>query len=543
MTVPLPAAVEGRTLRWVRVCVVALVALGFFFRFAGLGSKVFWWDETHTGRAIAGSFWPEILEDIYDGQVLTRDEILVHQFPREGRTTVTTMRVLVWEDPRQVPLYFVLARFWVKVFGASTTILRAFSAVLSMICLPLTFLLARELFGRSLEAWVAVGLVAVSPVHLVYAQEARQYVLWVDLVLLSSWLLLLAVKRTSERGRPAWLWFVLYTGAIGLTLITHLLTVLVMAAHLLFVVASERFRLTTAVWLTAAAELVVTLLFSPWALSILAEAEHRAWIPWAATDVGFTKWLRMVIGSYARPFFDIDVGIVHLKFIDQAPGVFVLALVLAGVALLIRWAPRQSRMFLLILGLTCSMPMIAVDLFSGGLRTVVIRYQFPVVIAMQLCVAYVIARLLTSSEQRWRRGGAWTAAVLVVCGILSCVFYWRADVWWNKASARGLLAATGFIERSSAPLVVSSNSDGHSMGTVMSLAHASSDRSRFLLVVEPEMPVIPDEFEDVFLWSVSEAMLDRLTDSGWRVQEVDAPDLHRLSRPNVEIAGGSPPAW
>lgn len=121
--------------------------------------------------------------------------------------------------------------------------------------------------------------------------------------------------------------------------------------------------------------------------------------------------------------------------------------------------------------------------------------------------------------------------------------YGRTDVWWNRASARGLLAATEFIERSSAPLVVSSNSDGHSMGTVMSLAHASSDRSRFLLVVEPEMPVIPDEFEDVFLWSVSEAMLDRLTDSGWRVQEVDAPDLHRLSRPNVEIAAGSPPVW
>jgi uncharacterized membrane protein len=187
------------------------------------------------------------------------------------------------------------------------------------------------------------------------------------------------------------------------------------------------------------------------------------------------------------------------------------------------------------------MPMIAVDLFSGGLRTVVIRYQFPVVIAMQLCVAYVIARLLTSSEQRWRRGGAWTAAVLVVCGIFSCVFYWRADVWWNKASARGLLAATGFIERSSAPLVVSSNSDGHSMGTVMSLAHASSDRSRFLLVVEPEMPVIPDEFEDVFLWSVSEAMLDRLTDSGWRLEMVGVPDLHRLSRPSLDVAAGSPP--
>ena len=537
MTVQPFAGAEDRLLRWVRVCALTLVVGGLLFRFCGLGSKVFWWDETHTGRAIAGSFWPEIVEDIFDGQVHTRDEILVHQFPREGRTTVTTMRVLVWEDPRQTPLYFVLARAWVKIFGSSTTILRAFSAVLSIITLPLAFLLGRELFWRSMEGWIVVGLIAVSPLHLVYAQEARQYVLWLDLVLLSCWLLLLALKRTRERGRPAWLWFALYTGAIGLTLITHLLTVLVMAAHLFFVVASERLRLTVAVWLTAASQLVVALLFLPWALSILAEAPHRAWIPWATTDVPFGHWLRMLIGSYARPFFDIDTGIPDLKFIDQAPAVFVLALVLAGVALLIRWAPPQSRLFLLILGLTCSMPMIVADLFSGGWRTVVIRYQFPAVIAMQLCVAFAIAHLLTSSERRWRRAGAGMAVLLVACGVFSCVLYGRADVWWNKGRARALLAATEYVERWPAPLVVSSG-----MGTSLSLAHAASDRTRFLLVEDPDMPVIPDEFEDVFLWGVSEGMLDRFANAGWRLEEVDVPDLHRLSRPNADIAGGSPPS-
>jgi uncharacterized membrane protein len=542
MTAQPSAAAEDRVLRWVRVCAIALVVVGLLFRFSGLGSRVFWWDETHTGRAIAGSFWPEVVEDIYDGQVLTRDEILLHQFPREGRTTVTTMRVLVWEDPRQVPLYFVLARAWVIIFGSSTAILRAFSAVLSIISLPLAFLLGRELFRRSMEGWIIVGLIAVSPMHLVYAQEARQYVLWLDLVLLASWLLLLALKRTQEWGRPAWLCFVLYTCAIGLALITQLLTVLVMAAHLLFVVASERFRLAVAVWLTAAAQFVVALLFLPWALSILAEAQHRAWIPWATTDVPFAHWLRMVVGSYARPFFDIDVGIAGLKFIDQAPVVFVLVVVLIGVFLLVRWAPRQSRLFLLLLGLTCSMPMIVADLFSGGWRTVIIRYQFPVVIAMQLCVAFGIAHLLTSGEGRWRRIGAGTAALLVACGIFSCVLYGRADVWWNKRSASELLAATRYVERCPAPLVVSSESDGHSMGTAMSLAHASSDRTRFLLVVEPEMPVIPHEFEDVFLWSVSDAMLDRFANTGWQVEEVDVPDLHRLSRPSADIAAGSPPS-
>ena len=133
------------------------------------------------------------------------------------------------------------------------------------------------------------------------------------------------------------------------------------------------------------------------------------------------------------------------------------------------------------------------------------------------------------------------ATVLVACGIFSCVLYGRADVWWNKGSASELLAATRYVERCPAPLVVSSESDGHSMGVAMSLAHASSDRARFLLVVEPEMPVIPDEFEDLFLWSVSEAMLDRLTDSGWRLEKVGVPDLHRLSRSSAETATVTPP--
>jgi uncharacterized membrane protein len=535
------AAAGDRVLRWVRFAALVLIIFGVLFRFTGLGAKLFWWDETHTGRAIAGSFWPEILEDIYNGRVLTRDEILVHQFPREGRTTVTTMRMLAWEEPRQTPLYFVLARFWVKAVGSSTTVLRAFSVILSILSLPLTFLLARELFGRTLEAWIAVGLIAVSPLHLVYAQEARQYMLWVDLLLATSWFLLRALSLSHERGRPAWLWFLLYAGALGLTLITHLLTVAVMAAHALFVLASERFRLASSVRLTATAQLVVLLLFIPWSASILEEAQHRSWIPWAATDVGFASWLKMVAGSYARPFFDIDVGIEGLKIIDRAPVIFVLMAVVVGALLLVRCAPRPARLFLLPLGLTCSMPWIAVDLFSGGWRTVLIRYQFPVVIAMHLCVAFAIAYLLTRVEWRWRLVGVGTATLLVACGVFSCVHYGRSEVWWNKGPAGALLAAVSYIEQSPAPLVVSSASDGHSMGTAMSLAHASSERTHFLLVEEPDMPVIPEEFEDVFVWSVTEDMLGRFAGEEWLVLDVGIPDLHRLSRPQADRTEEFPP--
>jgi hypothetical protein len=127
------------------------------------------------------------------------------------------------------------------------------------------------------------------------------------------------------------------------------------------------------------------------------------------------------------------------------------------------------------------------------------------------------------------------AVFLVAFGIFSCVLYGRADAWWNKGRSRALLAATEYVERCPAPLVVSSG-----MGTSLSLAHALSDRTRFLLVEDPQVPVIPDEFEDVFLWRVSEAMLDRLGDSGWLLEEVGIQGLHRLSRPRAPIVTGSP---
>ncbi len=523
------SAVDEMTLRWVRGCAIALAILGAFIRLDGLGSKVFWHDEAHTGRVIAGSRKWEVVQEIFDGRVHTRAEMLAHQFPRESRTTADTVRVLAREDPRQVMLYFVLARAWVKAFGSSTEVLRAFSAVLGILALPLVFLLARELFGRSLEGWTAVGLLAVSPLFFVYSQEARQYMLWVDFVLLASWLLLLAQRRVRERGRAGWWWFVLYAGAIALALLTHLLTVLVMAAHLLFVFLDERLRLKATVWLTACSHAVVAALFWPWARLIIVEGESRPWIPWAAKEVSFSLWSRRAAGSYAKTFFDIGDG--SFLNIGRPPAVLALLVAVVCVVLLIRFAAPRARLFVLLLGSACSLPMIAVDLWSGGVRTLVTRYQFPALIALELAAAFGLACLLASREQSRRLAGAAAAVFLVSCGLYSAVFYVRAEIWWSKSSEIRTPAAVRTIEQRPAPLVVTSKFNRAGVATALSFAHTASGRTRLVLVVEPEMPVIPDGFEDVFVWRVSKAMRERFLDAGWRVEKVDAPDLYRLFRP------------
>jgi uncharacterized membrane protein len=534
MTVDPPSATDYQVIRWVRAVALLLAVFGCWIRLDGLGSKVVWWDETHTGRAISGSFWGEIVDDVFDGEVHTRDEILVHQFPREDRSVVDTVYVLVWEDPRQTPLYFVLARAWVKMLGSSEEILRGFSAFLGILSFPLAFLLGRELFGRSLEGWIAVALIAVSPLHFVYAQEARQYILWVDLVILSGWLLLVASRRTRERGAPAWLWWVLYTGALGLTLITHLLTVLVMAAHFLFTVMSEKFRLSPIVKLTTAALLVVSLFFSRWAWSIFPDSRGRPWIVWAATDLPFAEWLRRFAGSIARSFVDLPLGIVVAGVFQRGLVFLMVLFALASVIVLVRSAPRRARLFVILLGLSCSLPMILVDLSSGGWRAAVSRYHLPTTVALELCAAFAIAHLLINKQRSIRLGAAVTAALVLGCGVYSSIFYRQSETWWNKYSASELLAAVKVIDRHPSPLVVVSKSDWEGMFTSLALAHAVSDQTGILAVVEPEMPVIPSEYQDVFVWSVSEDMLNRFAESGWGLETLEVPDLHRLARPKLE---------
>lgn len=518
---------EGRLLQSVRGLAIALAVLGSVVRFYGLGTKVFWHDEAHTGRVIAGSFMSEVVDDVFDNSAHTREELLVHQFPRKKkRTAADTIRILAREDPRQVPLYFVLARAWTQVFGPSVAVLRAFSAFFGLLCLPLVFFLARELFGRALEGWVAVGLLAVSPVFIVFSQEARQYALWVDLVIVASWLLLRALRRAEEGDGAGWS-FALYGVTIGLALCAHLLTVLVMAAHFVFVVVLSRFRPARPVWMTLAAQLAVSACFWPWARLIMAEAEHRPWIPWAAVDIGFVTWLRRAAGSYARVFYDTsDISLRNLG------GVAVVVTLLASgwcVVLLVRRAPLRSRLFILLLGGACSLPMIVVDLWSGGVRALVTRYQLPALLALELAVAFGIAHLLTDARRRRYWQGIGVAAMLVACGSYSAAHYARSETWWNKGNGRKMLAAVRHVEQWPEPLIVSSKSSREGVGQALSIAHQLSDSTRILLVVEPEMPIIPEAFEEVFLWRVTPAMRDRLLAKGWQLRKTEVPLLFRAS--------------
>ena len=110
-------------------------------------------------------------------------------------------------------------------FGQSAVAMRLLSVLTSLLVFPAIYWLCKELFDLPLVAWIAMALVAVSPVHIIHAQNARPRTLWILMILLSSGALLKAARLNRKRD------WILYGIALTLSLYTFLFSVLVAIAH------------------------------------------------------------------------------------------------------------------------------------------------------------------------------------------------------------------------------------------------------------------------------------------------------------------------
>ena len=162
------------------------------------------------------------------------------------------------------PLYNILLALWVRLVGVSEIAVRFPSAVAGILSIPLIYALARRTVGPTTGLFAA-GLLAISPYHIWYSQEAKMYTLVVLLALLSSLALAEALGRNSR------LLWAAYAIATTLMFYTHVATVLVFVAQTLYVVVTRRsWAGRERGWLVAAA--VLTLPYVPvalWAMRVV----------------------------------------------------------------------------------------------------------------------------------------------------------------------------------------------------------------------------------------------------------------------------------
>ncbi len=150
---------------WRSLVVVFLIGLAL--RLWGLGQESLWADEYYT--------------------------LLTASQPSFG----AVMDRVVNAEPHP-PLYFLIMHAWLALAGTSDIALRLPSALAGALTVPLLFLLMRLLFpSRPGAAGVAAGLLAFSPMHIWYSQEARAYALLL-LVQVGAMALLVAAFRAAE---------------------------------------------------------------------------------------------------------------------------------------------------------------------------------------------------------------------------------------------------------------------------------------------------------------------------------------------------------
>ncbi len=125
-----------------------------------------------------------------DFQSLWYDEAFSVELAGQGLDTVTQLLSTVENHP---PLHFFALHFWERLTGESEFAVRYLSLVMALPAVSLIYVLGRRLLGMP-ASLVAALLLAFSPPHVYYSQEARMYSLLVTLILLSAYALLRALQ-------------------------------------------------------------------------------------------------------------------------------------------------------------------------------------------------------------------------------------------------------------------------------------------------------------------------------------------------------------
>jgi len=287
----------GNTGLGIPLLLVALATIvGGLIRFSGLSGRDFWFDESCTYIYVHYLFdWP-----------------FTSSFFVESTNT---------------PYYFLL-RIWTDLFGETEAAYRSLSALVATVTIPIVGATAWRLRG-SLAGVIAAVLVAVNPLHVYYAREARAYALWV----LALSCALYALVEASKTGRKRW--WIAFGVAMLFSLYTHYFSVYFFAASVSCVLLSNDTRRTGRQWAITAGAVAAG--FVPCLLVAVLPAASLGGAKWVAptfdalTAIPHSLWAMLPSGAY--PSHLRGLSIASTETASQASALVVCARVVPAVLL------------------------------------------------------------------------------------------------------------------------------------------------------------------------------------------------------------------
>lgn len=455
---------NNSSLKWFKLLLVLMLTLGIVFRFTNLDSKVYWSDEVFTALRSSGYSEVEAIRGMRSKASLNSKDIQRYQYEGEQSSSIeSVINSLATEDPQHPPLYFLMSKVWTQWFGNTVTARRSLSAVISLLAFPLVYWLCVELFNSSLVGLVAIALIAISPFHVLYAQEARQYSMWVVTTLLSSASLLWAIRKDSK-----YIWFV-YSMATLLSLYTFLLSILVIIAHGIYVLANEGFRFSKSLLNYLIASIIALILVTPWiwiVINSIPQINRTTGGNKRLSGLGFyltliKEWIVNLNRIFVDLIFDSGASFNLLSPLT----ILLLITVLLSISITIysiyfvyKKTHKRVWLFTNLLIAVNLIALILPDLLLGENRSMVSRYFIPAYIGVEISVAYAATEVIrTFTTNSWRqRKKLFVVATVFTLGVISCVITSQAQTSWIKGRGQLNHLVAQVVNQSERPLLISS---------------------------------------------------------------------------------------
>ena len=220
------------------------IIIGACLRFTNLGTLPPWTDESATiVFSLGNSFYNVPLNQFIGLQTL------LEPFQLNADAKIADVVNLLLTESTHPPLYFVLTHLWLKLFPpvegyVSIWAARSLSASIGVMTIPAIFYFAKFAFRSLVIAQIAAAMMAISPLGIFLAIQARHYTL-VILLVIASLSCFIHAFRSIARGKliPLWLVFV-WIGINCIGVATHYFFVLTLAAMAIAFIPSvwQQFR-------------------------------------------------------------------------------------------------------------------------------------------------------------------------------------------------------------------------------------------------------------------------------------------------------------
>lgn len=382
-----------------------------------------------------------------DHQSLWLDELLAFSIGQHGLGEVFARARSV---AGQSPFYYAVVSLWSGVFGnGDAVVIRALSATLGVASLLQLYAFARRFAGEP-QARVALAILALSPLHLYFSQEARMYPLLGVLVLALVHLCFAAARDPAARGAGRLVAIASLTAA---ALYTHYYAVLYLAALDLFLVLTWR-RSGAAIPRIALAQIAGAVAYLPWipALLYAADSGGNAFIRYVGLKGLYTAFTFAL--GYSSVVLDATTkDAIPQQFLAAWPRVVLGAAAFGAIAVQgVRALWRENRDLLWLTGLLLGLPVAVATLISLRMPIISERYFSPALpfFALLLACGLVASR----GAMRWL---PLAAAGALVAHSLATYWLdprfgnhdWRAAARWmaeRPVPGEELLFHPGFVE-------------------------------------------------------------------------------------------------